>query len=360
MYNILNPKNRFDASAFQFAKMVYLRQRVEENYQKYVEERALLPGRVDSSHLLFKIINSLAVEFDGDMVKYLERCEGAATRIVPTLKMTASFSKGRLFTESLFYEGCPEIILYARNPRFRMMDLWTNWRDVEPVWVVNHPISDLTIFEPAVMNSSTIEMPDLAMIAIDIPLLAAKWRMFKATFPEKNMEAYVTGYVLPQMMKSHLNVALFNKIMAYLDVRNPCGIKSNLPFAQNIANQVGDEVAEDVLNKMLSKEMGANQILSTIPAIFGDNYLNSVTLPPLPPAAQVLWALISHKVDAASVVLEVGKRAGFDKMLHELTVIKRMFIVNKEDKVISNGLPTAAALFLDDRLNKYVLNRLPT
>ena len=360
MYNILNPSNRFDASPFQFAKMTYLRQRVEENYQKYVTERALLPGRVDSSHLLFKIINTLAVEFDGDMVKYMERCEAAAGRIVPTLKMTASFSKGRLFTESVFYEGCPEIILYARNPRFKMMDLWTDWRDVEPVWVVNHPISDLTIFEPAVTNSSTIEMPDLAVIAIDIPLLAAKWRMFKATFPDKNMEAFVTGFVLPQMMKSHLNVALFNKVMAYLDIRNPCGVKSNLPFAQNIANQVGDEVVEDVLNKILSKEMQANQILSTVPAIFGDNYLYSVTLPLLPPNAQVLWALISRKVDAAAVVLEVGSRSGFDKMLHEITVINRTFIVNREDKVMTNGLPTAASVFLEDRLNELVLKRMPT
>lgn len=360
MYNILNPKNVFDASPFQFAKMTYLRQRVEENYQKLTHERALLPGRVDSSHLLFKIINSLAVVFDGDMIKYMERCEGAALRIVPTLKITSSFSKGRLFTESVFYDGCPEIIMSARNPRFKIMDLWTNWKDVEPVWVVNHPISDLTIFEPAVMNSATIEVPDLAVIAIDIPLLAAKWRMFKATYPDGNMEAYVTGFVLPQMMKSHLNVALFNKIMAYLDIRNPCGVKSNLPFAQNIANHVGDEVAEDVLNKMLGKEMTALQILSTIPAIFGDNYLNSVTLPLTPPTAQVLWALISHKVDAASVVLEVGKRTGFNKMPHELTVINRSMIVNREDKVMSNGLSTATGMFLEDRLQKYVLSRMPT
>lgn len=360
MYNILNPKGVFDASPFQFAKMTYLRQRVDENYQKYVTERAALPGRVDSSHLLFKILNSITVRFDGDMIKYMDRVAAAATQLVPTLKLTSSYSKGTLFTESLFYDGCPEIIIAAQNPHFKMMDLWTNWRDLEPVWVVNHPISDLTIFEPAVMNSAKIESSDLAVICIDIPLLFAKYRMFKSTFPEKNMEVFVTGYVLPQMMKSHLNVALFNKCMAYLDIRNPCGVKSNLPFAQNIANLVGDEVAEEVLQKLVGKAMTGNQILSTIPSFYGDNYLNTVRIGGMSPTAQVLWALTSHKVDRVAVVLELGKQAGFDRMLDIITVIKRNIVNNQEDKVMSNGLSTAASIYLTDRYNKYVVQRLPT
>lgn len=359
MYNILNPKNTFDASAFQFAKMTYLHQRVDENYQKLIAERALLPGRVNSSHLLFKILSALAVPFDGDMPKYMQQCEAAETRVVPTLKMTASYSKGRLFTEGVFYSDCPEIIISARNPRFKMMDLWTDWRAVEPVWVVNHPISDMTVIELGVMNSVSISRPDLAVIAIDIPLLAAKWRMFKSTFPDKNVEAYVSGFVLPQMMKSHLNVALFNKLMVYLGIREACLVKSNLPFAQNSANVPADQVIDEVANKLSGKTMTANQILSSIPAIYGENYLTTTGLPPMPPTAQVLWALISLKVDPASVVLAVGKAAGYDRMLHEIMVIKRGLIINREDKIFSNGLTTAAGIYLEERLTKMVTNQIP-
>ena len=359
MYNILNPVNRFDASAFQFAKMTYVRQRVDENYQKYLHERNHRPGRVDSSHLLFKILLSLNTPFEGDMMQYMDRVDAAARQIVPTIGMTSSFSKGRLYTEGLFYDRCPEIILYVRDRNITMMDLWNDWRGLEPVKVINHPVSSLLLFEPAVMNSAQIEKPDLAVISIDIPLMAAQYKMFRTAFPDRNREAYVTEVLLPSMLKSHLNVALFNKVMVQFGVRSRCDVKTNLPFAQNAADDAGNDVVNEVVQKLLSKRMTANQVLATIPSLYGNHYLESVTVPSMPPTHQVLWALISHKVDPAALVLEVGKRMGYDQMLREVTNIKRTVIVNKEDKTLSNGLSTAASIFLEGRLNDLVLSRLP-
>lgn len=183
MYQLLNRHTQFDNSPFVFSRMDYLRGRVRENYQKYVTERTQYQGRVDSSHLLSKILLNINVDFTGDLMRYMSDCEVAARRLCSGLGIASSFSKGELFTEGLFYPECPEIIIYARNEKFTAMDLWRDWRSVTPIEVVNHPITSMTVVELGVKNSIQISNPDLAVITIDIPLLAAQWKMWQAAYP---------------------------------------------------------------------------------------------------------------------------------------------------------------------------------
>lgn len=360
MHQLLNRTTRFENSVFQFPRMDYLRGRVVENFQKYAVERNSYQGRVDSSHLLSKILLSLNVEFTGDLVRYMSDCAISARRMVSGLGMSSSFNNGGLFTEGVFYPGCPEIIMYSRDESYTVMDLWRGWRDLEPVTVVNHPISDLTVVELGAKNEIRIPKSDLAVINIDIPLLAAQWKMWQAANPGKLIEAFLTQVVLVNMVKSHLNVALFNKLMVQLGIRNECLIgKSNLPFAQTSVNAEGDALMAEVIGKVSGKAMTGGQMMASIPMIFGSNYLDTVCLPSMTPTYQVEWALMSQKVDAVAVMLAFAETCGYDRILPEITILKRIFIQIKEEKTFSNGLTGAASTYLTERLTRMVVEHMP-
>lgn len=359
MYQLFTPNNFTDRSPFQYARMTYLKGRVDENYQKLVAMRKISTGRIESSHLLMKLLISLNVEFTGDLIGYMSRVETFAQSICSSLGITASFSKGRVFTDSGFYPGCPEIVVYARNPKWTAMDLWNDWRSVTPIEIVSHPITDTTIVEIGAKNEMKISNPGLAIIHIDIPLLAAQWKMWQAANPGGLMEEYLTTVPLVGAVKSHLNVVMFNKVKTALGISPSCSVGTNITFGQTITNNHADDVVKEVLDKVGGKEMTGNQILSSIPALYGVNYLTSVGLPSMAPTFQVLWALVAQKMEPAAVVLMFGKLAGYNRLLKELTIIRRSLIQMQEDKTLSNGLTTAVDVLLAERLEELVISRLP-
>lgn len=360
MFSLFTRTNFTDRSVFQYARMDYLRDRVDENYQKLHAQRKHSTGRLDSNHLLRAILSGLAVEFKGDLGDYIQRCAAAEKRIVPGLGMSSSYSRGKLFVEGYFYPECPEIIISAPRYDWTLLDLWKDYRSLQPIRVLNHPITDLTICELSVMNEiSYTRQPDLAIIAIDIPLLAAQWRMWRVENPEGLTERFLTEVPLVGALKSHLNVAFFNKIQVALGIKEQCKIRSNLTFAQMDLNDNAAGIVKDVVANISSKAMDANQILSTIPVLYGNNYLDACDFPEMASTFQVDWTCQASKMDPASVVLEAGRRAGFDRMVETITALRRQLIQNKEAKLLMNGLTSAAAFLLEERMQALVIDRLP-
>lgn len=358
MYNILNP-NRFDKSPFQYARMTYLAGRIDENFRKYADGRQQAPGRLDSSHLLMKILSSLSVPFNGDLQEYMVKVDVAMRGVNSSLGITSSANNGGLHTEGVFYQGCPEIIIYARSDRYTVMDLWRNWREVTPIEVLCHPVTDTTVFELGVKNAAELKGRDLAIISIDVPLLAGQWKMWQAANPDKLMEQFLTTTPLVGMMKSHLNLTLFNRLMVKLNIREPVTVKTNLPFAQTPTDKHTDDLVDEIIAKVGGKAMAGSMILDSIPVFYGSSYLHAVALPSLTPTFQVMWVLISQKVEACAVMLEFGHMTGFDKLVHELTVIRRTLIEIRSGQLLSNGLSTSDSIFLTERLDRLVVQRLP-
>src|SRR5690606_15764188 len=150
----------------------YLKGRVTENFEKLLTLRQDFTGRLESSHLLFKILTNLNVSFNGDLSDYIESCEREVKRLAGGLGLVTSYSKGREFTDYQFYDGCTEIITAIRDESIGVMDVWTNWRAIEPIKVMVHPYTDLTVVELGVMNSFKSSGGGLAIVNIDIPMLA--------------------------------------------------------------------------------------------------------------------------------------------------------------------------------------------
>src|SRR5690606_10804628 len=117
---------------------------------------------------------------------------------------------------------------------------------IEPIKVMVHPYTDLTVVELGVMNSFKSSGGGLAIVNIDIPMLAIQWAMWKSTYPNTTMEMFLTAVPLANAVKSHLDVALFNIVCASIGVLPKLTVSSNLPFAQTPTNGHVEEIARDV------------------------------------------------------------------------------------------------------------------
>lgn len=359
MHTSFNRVNGFDDSPFQYARMTYLRGRVDENLGKYVALRQQVAGRLNSHHILVKLLYTLTTEFKGDLLSYIDRVTSDCERICGTLGITSSYSRGRLHKEGHFYPGCPEIITFVRSEKWNWMDLWNNWHDVPAIEVYEHPVSDLTIWEPSVMNDAELSHPGLAVVNIDIPLLACQWRMWKAANPFDNNETFITTVLLPGMLRSHLDQVMFNKMLVKFELKEPCTVRSNLVFAQTPTNTHADEIIDDAYGKILGRKMAANQILSSIPTFYYGNALDSGSFPASSPTHQILWAILTQKESRAALVLRVGKMVGIDRLVGTIARLHRTAIRAQQDQYFSAGQSTADAEFLEGRFKKFVLDNLP-
>lgn len=358
MHTSFNRVNGFDDSPFQYARMTYLQDRVAENLKKYTDLRKGISGRINSSHLLMKLLSALTTEFRGDLLTYIERVTTDCERICGTLGITSSYSRGRIHTEGHFYDGCPEIITFVRSERWMWMDLWRDWRSLSAIEVLEHPITDLTIFEPGVMNAIKIPTPDVAVVNIDIPLLACQWRLWKASNPYETNEHFITSVLLPGMMKSHLDLVMFNKMVVKCGLREDCNIRSNLLFGQTSVNSHADDIIDDAYSKIAAKRMSANQILSSIPVLYYYNALDAGEFPNTTPTHQILWAILTQKETRAALVLAFGELAGQDRMVATIAKLKRTSLLAGEDKYFSTGQSTGSAQYLEARFNKFVRSKL--
>lgn len=359
MYRLLNRTTRFDATAFKYPRMEWLAGRLEDNFKKLVSSREFLPVRVDSNHLLFKIIKVIDIPFTGDLFKYMSDVDAFTRTILGGLGIVSSFSRGRLFTEGVFYPGCPEIIVYSRDDNADPMALWKHWRTVSPIQVICHPVTDLEVVELGIKNEFEMADTDLAIIKIDIPLLMAQYVMWKSTYPERNTEFFISTIPLVNAVRSHLDIAFFNRVQAELGIKPLCDIRTNVPFAQTNVNTQVRELVTDILQKVKQKKMTGNQILSSIPVPFGRSVLDAVNIEPTTPTFQVVWALLAAKMEPIATILEIGKVAGYDMMLRELTVIRRSVIEIKNDNLFDSVMTTAGSVLMKDRLLDLVVTRIP-
>lgn len=360
MFYLFYPKNTFDASPFQFQEANWLRQQVRQIYGTYLEYKRNTPGRVKSNHLLITILTNITSEFDGDIIKYMQAVDQESRRIAGPMGLTTASTRGDLFS-GVFYSGVPEVITVSRGI-YRPLDLWWDWRKASPVTVSAHPVTSLTLFDPIVENAVNLSSSTAyAQINIDIPLLAAQFKMYKANYPSGTMEQYIAQIVVPAMMQSHLDIVLFNQVCVKLGTMEATSFKTNLPFAQPSLDVQSWKLAESIVAALRNRTLTERQILSTIPTLYStdQNALYATKGPSILLNAQTVWVLHSQAVMKAEMVLKVCEdRNNYVPILPLTIKMKRDMQVMVQEGWYSNGLAMDTRRLLMSRWER-AFARLP-
>ena len=328
-----------------YSKWDYVRSGLLRNLEttkKYYHSRIF---SVKSNHFLVRLINTINVSHNFQIERFYDIVDSKAATIAAAMRMTTAMQKGSLYNGIFYGPGCTEVIM-MNTETFDPYESYKNWRDISPVTVVYHPRSDLNLMLPNGKNTGN--ETGIAIIAVNIPLFAIQYRAFAEEQMQMNNDDntglqtvahFVHRFVLPNMLDSHLDIAIFNRLSRIINGA-PMGEASRThPFVLvDYAPQV-NAVHENLVQDLSTRSMDYKAVMQTIPAIVKQNMEQVMTLPENPPTRQVLWAEVLARIDVLNTIINLPDKDSIEKNRSVLGYFAREFKHYQQDRAISVALP---------------------
>jgi hypothetical protein len=190
----------------------------------------------------------------------------------------------------------------------------------------------------------------LAVIAINIPLLMVMYRGYmhdqlakmKEGQQPKPTSCFVRSYVLTNMLASHLDLAIFNRMMA-IATKKPIKppVRTHAVALASWDAQV-DRALTEVIHRLETTTLPLNDMLCNIPTVVAVNAAEVMTLPPAAPTRQYSWVEIIARLPVlvSLAILSPDGLRSYDKA--EITAILRSADVSSVRSVIKAKVPAQA------------------
>lgn len=313
MYSLFNLMPEKLSGVLKVPGWNYLHDGLRRNLELVISYYRTHSMAVESDHFLVRLLQSITVPQSLNTERYVDNVDQMALNLSMALKMTSSIYRGQVFNGVFYGPECQEVLI-AHNEAFNPFEAEKDWRNQIPVTVLRHPITDLGLRLPDGNDNSTDS--GIAVILINIPLLALMYRCFRKHEEflqetegenQRSVMQFVHMHVLPNMMLSHLDTVLFNRIHA-LAKGAPLGEVRRAHSFQLIDYSERLNTAQkamlDVLEKN-SKDFRA--ILQEVPLICDDSLDQLMVVPKLAPTQQVVWGLSIARLPALDFLFRVSK-----------------------------------------------------
>lgn len=345
MYNFFNTTTEIGQNVLSPAKWNYAKSGLLQNLLRVQDYYKNRPFAVKSQHILARLLNSFPISYNLSLERFYSLVDTYGLRISVGYKMTSSIFNGKIFNDIFYGEGIDEILV-ATDESFNPYRVTDDWINVSAVRVLAHPNSDLRLLLPNGKNFGT--ETGLAVISINIPMLAVQYKAFleyqNKRLIEENMSTHTTAqfihmYVLPNMLKSHLDVALFNR--AYnLVVGAPMGdtTKKHAFYLTDYTGVV-DDVYEEIVDYFKRVEKPYNIMLKSFFTITEESFETLMLLPDNAPTRQVMWSNLLARLRAMEFLLKLSKSHGNTSSRSENNNLNRILQYHDSNKLIETLLP---------------------
>ncbi len=322
----------------------YVKQGLRANLTQILSYYRGNPQAVRSDHLLVKIIQAMDIPLSLIYDRYFSLVDSYALDLSMVLKLTSSLYKGQVWNGVFYGPGNDEIIV-AHTGDFDYNKVQKEWMNVSPVRVLRHAKSDLYMNLPDGYRNTTES--GLCVIAINIPLLMCQYYWFRKSYwledhdvDTRTTMMFIHMYVLPNMLFSHLDQALFNR-MHKLSKKEELGRSTQRhPFAQVSYDYKVDQCYQAVLGNLNRQEKNFAGILQNVPAALKDNMVDVMKVPDMAPTRQVTWALAISRFPALDFVLEQAHRTAQTKNQSEVDGLNRAMLFWKNANVFEGVMPS--------------------
>ena len=301
------------------------------------------PFAVKSNHLLIRLLNNLGVPFNYNLERFTDIIDAKAFYLAMSMKMSSPIYRGNIFRD-VFYGGDIDEIIVAIDDYFDIEYVTKNWKKVSALTVIYHPKSDLNLMLP---NGKYIgNESGTAVIGLNIALLAVQYRAFlleerlvmDRNETPKSTAQFIHMYVLPNMLDSHLDIALFNRAYNIL-TNSPMGLsyKKHVFHVVDYSNQI-DKVYSYLIDYYKSSDKHYKSILKGFPIPNGRNFDHALQLPDNAPTKQSIWTNVVARLPALDFLVKMAKDNGnkLDRTTNNMIV--RYFKLYENDKALDNIL----------------------
>lgn len=358
MHTLFNLAPSLAAPVMYAPQWNYIRSGMKQNLDRVIRYYRQNAMAVPSQHLIVRLLSSLSViPVSHNLERYFDNVDAVSLNQSMALKMTSSIFKGSLF-KGVFYADCPEIII-AHDTDFDVQRADKEWENVCPVRVLRHPWSDLKLALPdgKYKPDATWGVGEVAVIAVNIPMLAVQYRAWQRREWEysalmgdspRSIMQFVHMYVLPNMLFSQTDYAIFNRL--YNGVRDMPAPETNSRAHSFYITDFGDRVdtsQDAVLANLAKVGRSFTGILRNIPAATKTDMDEVMTLPEVAPTRQVEWALAMARLPAVRLMLMLSKWSPKFRNQQELNKLRQSIRSFQSNNVMKSMLPADMAREVD-------------
>lgn len=350
MYTVFNTVPRIGSVNITNIDLGYVRKVVLDQVARYKEYRYQTAGYIKSDHLLLKILNSITVDFDGDLLSYQNKVASQVNRLSGSMGLCNSAHHGKVFDKGTFYGDNVSEVIISVDDSYTPRELWDNWENLPSVRALSHPVHGATVLE----LDGSLKIPrgngevHLAVMELNIPLLACQFQLWKMANRSRSARGevipdsyFISQVVLPNLLLSHLDIAVLNTIGYIAGMSGTFEVKTNLPFYLTDVTGRMEKGLEDVLKRFLGQTMTFNDILTNIPCFGKDSLLEAIVMPDLAFTQQVVWALTIARLPLVAFLLKVNAENNNAKNDMILTRFRRSLIEAESGKYLTNQIPTS-------------------
>lgn len=323
----------------------YIKAGLQQNLNTAIEYYRQYPLRIESSHLLVKLLYSLGISKTEPIESFYNYLSIKSLKVAAMCRFTTAISKGDIYDGVFYGPGNREIVI-AHDDDFDPIWAVKNWRNLEPIKVLSHPFSDLGLHVPNGQKSSIEE--GVCVIAVNVPMLAIQYREFYNLETEISLKTgenprsimhFLHAYPLNNMLRSHLDMVLFNRLYNLLG-GIPFGVTTRKhAFYQTDFSQKLEMLEAEQLKALSNKVYDFNGVLSSIPVVSSNDLLDLAQIPDIAPTRQVVWALILSRLRMFSFVARVSNKPAHTANGAVANQIVRLFQLYNADKVFQTVLP---------------------
>ncbi len=311
---------------------------------------------VKSNHLLVKILNDALIPLQYEFDRYLNIAYARSPFVAKLHKLTSEITYGKMY-HGVFYYGCDEVLIYNESyipPTFNISE----WRDLVPVKVIQHGMSDMSLSLPSGKDNNTSR--GRCTILIDIPMLLVMFRGYALEQMGVNslviIKQFIASNVLPNMLYSQANIAMFNRVLDTFSGAPFTEPTLKLPIVHQATLTMQDKVDSTIsftLKHIVDNPMRYTSMLKNIMSISDADSQESLLMPDLVRTKQIWWALYLSRVNYISEIIDIGGTKGIRKN-RDLIADMRVTL-----KLIRNDNTYASVLNEDDAYDtKETINHL--
>ncbi len=299
------------------------------------------PFAVRSEHLIARILNNLGVPYSLELDRFYDIVEARSLQLASVFKLTSSLNKGSVFKGIFFGEDSEEILM-AIDDVINPFQVYKEWKSYSAIKILMHPKSDLGFTLPNGKNSGT--ETGLSVIAINISALAVQFKAFldyqKINYIDKGLNPltvaqFIHMFVLPNILKSQLDIALFNRAYNLL-VGAPMGEATRkhafmlLDYSKHV-----DKTYNELIKYFKENDKHYKIILKSFFGVTEPDFEKLFVLPDNTPTRQVIWAEFVSRIKVIEFLVKLSPSNGNSFNRSENNLFLRSIKLYENDRILS-------------------------
>ena len=311
MFNFFLTKNHpFEYAIKKYSRFDFIKRQYLHEINKLLDYYHNRDRSVPGGNLFYKLIHGLDINiYDniGDYFKYIDR---NSEYVAKTMKLTMNSAQGEVF-ENLFYRDNSYAVINYVTSEYDLYNIEKNWIHYTPLTVTYSNITDLDfyLFDKTKRTNRTIVM----VTELDVNLMLLMYycwcKQRLAQDRSTNPGAFVYKILYPNMMVSHIDIAIFNRLMWKFYKYDLPNFELDHPFHVIDFTRYIDDILNNIIKDVDKGSYYAEQLIKMIPTVTHKDMLEALYINRKYPTRQSEWAIWIARLKYINFLIDIlGER----------------------------------------------------